>query len=443
MLVTKRRSNHAISKPIARPQGKQQPARKGAANLFSAVMPDGAWKDRRCFIIGGGPSLVDFDWSRLDGELVIGINRAFEKIDPTIIYSMDARFWGWLEQGKISSESLQKFNDSQAYKVWLDTVNFPFPPDIFTIPCAGVNDFPRSLKDGMGGGCNSGYGAINLAYALGANPIYLLGYDMLGDGHGKQAWWHKGYPAVQRDNVYARFIKYISSVAPILKDAGVRVVNLNPYSGLSCFEFGSMGDIASVSRPLVVCYYTTGTGYEREVVRLKASLKRLGMQSDIEGVPNLGSWQKNTMFKATFIKRMQEKHPGRALLFVDADAEIMRYPALLDNLTDVDVAVHYRDWGARRPLRKPSRELLSGTLYLGATENARRIVEAWVGENRRRPTGVWEQQNLQDVLERTPDKRVMELPAAYTCIFDQMPEVEEPVILHLQKSREYKREVGL
>ena len=43
--------------------------------LFPNTLEDDTWKGRRCFIIGGGPSLRGFDFSSLKGELVIGVNR--------------------------------------------------------------------------------------------------------------------------------------------------------------------------------------------------------------------------------------------------------------------------------------------------------------------------------------------------------------------------------
>ena len=33
------------------------------------LLEDGAWAGRRCFIVGGGPSLKGFDFRRLKGEL--------------------------------------------------------------------------------------------------------------------------------------------------------------------------------------------------------------------------------------------------------------------------------------------------------------------------------------------------------------------------------------
>ncbi|GAG00227.1 unnamed protein product, partial [marine sediment metagenome] len=34
-------------------------------------MPDGAWNGKPCFIVGGGPSLKGFDWTKLNGHRTI------------------------------------------------------------------------------------------------------------------------------------------------------------------------------------------------------------------------------------------------------------------------------------------------------------------------------------------------------------------------------------
>ena len=38
-------------------------------------LPSGSWRGEKCFIIGGGPSLQNFDFLQLLGEKVIAINK--------------------------------------------------------------------------------------------------------------------------------------------------------------------------------------------------------------------------------------------------------------------------------------------------------------------------------------------------------------------------------
>lgn len=212
------------------------------ADSLSCELQDDAWAGSRCFIIGGGPSLKEQDLSRLQGELTIGINRVFDRIDPTLIFAADSRFYKWLQSGSLGARTLARYHDCQARKVWLKTDDHEFGPEVETIPYRGTFKCGGPLATGIFSGSNSGVGALNLAVALGGNPIYLLGFDCHSRG-GPQQWSHDGYPEVQGDEVYKNFRQEFERLAPILQEQGVRVVNLNPDSSIRCFEFGSLADI--------------------------------------------------------------------------------------------------------------------------------------------------------------------------------------------------------
>ena len=85
------------------------------------VLPDQAWKGHPCIIIGGGPSLIGFNWRLLRGWRTIGINRAFEKFEPTILFSLDLRYLKWILGRRYGQESIDRFKASPGYKVWLTT----------------------------------------------------------------------------------------------------------------------------------------------------------------------------------------------------------------------------------------------------------------------------------------------------------------------------------
>ena len=217
---------------------------------FFQVMQDGAWKGRRCFILGGGPSLKGFDFSQLKGELVIGVNRAYEKFPCSILFATDENYYQWLTEGKMGAEARKKFDEFEGYKVWLE-IKKRFKG---TYSVQGLNGkgLSFSMKQGIYHGENSGFGALNLAVCLGANPIYLLGYDMKGKG-GLQDWWHKGYPQTQGEGVYKKFMPYFDHVAPILEEKGIEVRNMNRDSALRCFKFA---DLKQVDKSLTVYNYT-------------------------------------------------------------------------------------------------------------------------------------------------------------------------------------------
>jgi len=206
------------------------------------IFPDGAWRDHRCFIIGGGPSLKGFDFGRLRGEKVIAINKAFFDVPwADIMFSIDRAFLDLIISGKFGENYRQAFESFGGVKLWLDIFKSSYPPGIYFVPSAGKIGWTRSLREGLFHGQNSGYGALNLALVLGANPIYLLGYDC-SRGPGGETHYHDGYPCGLKPEDLNTFRSDFEAGMPLLpRDR--RIVNLNPDSALRCFEFGRLEDI--------------------------------------------------------------------------------------------------------------------------------------------------------------------------------------------------------
>jgi hypothetical protein len=213
------------------------------------VLPEGSWAGRPAVCIGGGPSLIGFDWHRLDGWLTIGTNRVFERHDPTIIFTMDRTFYVNVIGGRYGAAAREAWERSRALKALLKAANRPGLDGVFSIPIYrnyvhGRTAFSFSLAGGLGHGNNSGYGALNLAVCLGANPVYLLGYDMkhsAGRSH-----WHEGHPRPQREHTVTSFILGFNRASLEIAHRGISVVNLNPDSALKCFEFR---DVNMILRP--------------------------------------------------------------------------------------------------------------------------------------------------------------------------------------------------
>jgi len=226
-----RMTDPEVDKIIAHPWFPLEPKR-----LFYKVIGDGAWAGQRCFLIGGGPSLRGFKFDRLKGEKIIAINRAFEFcMHATILFSMDSRFYDWVIRDHIpASMARRRFYQFQGYKVFLDTGNYPFE-NVYYLKWSGRREgFTKSMTAGLCSGINSGYAALNLAYCLRANPIYLLGFDMQYDHLGSH--FHTGYPTRDHEHRLKVFADYFNQIAPVLKEQGFKVYNLSPNSALECFE---------------------------------------------------------------------------------------------------------------------------------------------------------------------------------------------------------------
>lgn len=229
-------------------------ARRGTiANPVYSILRNGEWKDERCFLIGGGSSLRDFDFSRLIGKgRIITINKGFLATPfADICFFMDERFYReWIVEGGFGSEIVDKFRAFPGLKVFLDIHGRNYWHEVYHIRDhpGGREGISSSLQEGLYHGGNSGYAALQLAIVLGCNPIYLLGYDMKFGQDGK-THWHEGYPAnkdespLPGEQTYHGFASNFMNLAPKLKEKGIKVINLNPDSGLKCFEFGDIGDV--------------------------------------------------------------------------------------------------------------------------------------------------------------------------------------------------------
>jgi hypothetical protein len=197
-------------------------------------------------------------------------------------------------------------------------------------------------------------------------------------------------------------------------------------------------DSATQHSFLVIAYYTVDTPYEGEAEVLKLSLESMGYSYLVCGVPNLGSWQKNTQMKAEFISLMLEEMPGQPLLYLDVDAIMVQAPLLLDGLQTDVAAVHF----AGRS------ELLSGTLFLGGTPLCGQVVQRWRHLNGQYPDTLpngkpaWDQRTLAMAIKGTPGVKFVELPQEYTWITELTQKHQPglaPVILHTRGAKRFKR----
>lgn len=182
-------------------------------------------------------------------------------------------------------------------------------------------------------------------------------------------------------------------------------------------------------KPLFVSFYTPT--YAGEAAELIRSLGVFGLGSDVRAVPDFGSWERNCGHKPEFLAGLRVEYPGIPLVWVDADARVIRRPELFDGLT-ADFAAHWLG----------STELLSGTLYFADTRAGNELLSAWADACRKAP-GDWDQLVLQRTMHAVPGLTIEQLPPEYTWIDGGGdPDISEhhygkrePVIVHGQASR--------
>jgi len=193
---------------------------------------------------------------------------------------------------------------------------------------------------------------------------------------------------------------------------------------------------------LVIAYYTENTSYEALAGNLKRSLQNFGLAHHIEAIKDLGSWEKNTHYKAYFIKEILD-HRNQDVLYVDVDAQFKAYPDLIQNL-DCDIAYRTQDFRWRAD------EALSGTLFLRNNERVKRFMDRWIQLNEATPAErmkpeTWEQKNMQRAQREMSELVYYNLPPEYTFIYDHMKMMypgTSPVIEHYQESRNVHKKMN-
>jgi len=192
-------------------------------------------------------------------------------------------------------------------------------------------------------------------------------------------------------------------------------------------------DTPGTAMPVFVAYYARGTDGERDIERLRASLERHGLEHYIEAMDDRGSWHGNVHYKPVFIQACLERFPDRAVVYLDADIVVERYPELFDGYgaeTGCDLAVHYWFRQEHGP------QLFSDVIYLANTPGCREAVAAWIAEQEFHPDLPLPQANLQTVVERLAERiDIRRLPKTYCHIVGWTRRNPNRVIAHFLPGR--------
>ena len=190
------------------------------------------WPNSKVFILGGGPSLNQMDFSGLKDHWVIGVNNS-----AFIGDFVDVLFFGDCKWYDHNREAIRAFggikvttcNRSQSFP----GVNHVFPGG----KSQGLFPNPQRIVWNR----NSGAAAINLAMHFGASRIVLLGYDMrVVDGKHN---WHNDHPTTPPESIYEkRFLPVFPAIAKDAKRFHLEIVNATPGSALLDFPMVSLED---------------------------------------------------------------------------------------------------------------------------------------------------------------------------------------------------------
>lgn len=188
-------------------------------------------------IIASGPSLTRADVARVEGSDVhiMGINLAYticNRLD--YLYACDASFW-------IRNYATVKSLPCKKYRLekTLARISYPGVEWLENDGTLGMSHEYPKIRTGQ----NSGYQALNLAYLLGYRKIILLGYDMQPGPRGKLHWHPDHESKNPPPSLLEAWVKNFEALAPLLKNAGVTVLNATKKTALTCFEKVKLTDV--------------------------------------------------------------------------------------------------------------------------------------------------------------------------------------------------------
>lgn len=95
-------------------------------------------------------------------------------------------------------------------------------------------------------GGNSGFQLINLAYMLGHRSVVLLGYDMGHDKGTPKHFFGEHPPALEKPSPYPKWVHIFNQAAPVMRSAGLTVINASRKTRLECFRRVTMDELVKL-----------------------------------------------------------------------------------------------------------------------------------------------------------------------------------------------------
>jgi hypothetical protein len=200
-----------------------------------------AIKGKTVFIVGGGTSALNVDFSLLQDEVVICINDSLADFpNATAIYWVDETWasenYDFLKAHKVP----HRFTSKPAQHI-----NYDRNGDPKTIAQAAV--LKRTSDNGYDPapdhicGNNSGVQVLNLVVNMKPKRIVLIGFDMQRDTITRKTHYHNKSRLPIQDHIYNDlFVPSMDGLAKGIEREGslVEIINANPNSALRCFKFG-------------------------------------------------------------------------------------------------------------------------------------------------------------------------------------------------------------
>lgn len=188
---------------------------------------------RTAIVIAGGWSVSQYDVADLRGpdRIVIGVNESSVLLQCDVALSMD-RLW--------TEHRWHRYFTTRTGELWIRRgadKSLPYHPRRRQFEC-DHGSFVMSDQPGVLNGSNSGMCALNYAFQLKPQRLYLFGFDMQRGPKG-QPYWHKTYEwrpeGATKPGKYRDWVPQFDCVATQFKRAGIDVKQVNNRSMIKAF----------------------------------------------------------------------------------------------------------------------------------------------------------------------------------------------------------------
>lgn len=185
-------------------------------------------------VIAGGWSVSQYDVADLrgHGRIVIGVNESAVLAQCDVGITMD-RLW--------AEHRWHRYFSTRAGDLWIRRgadKALPQHPRRKQFEC-DHESFDMSDDARIMNGTNSGMCALNLAFKLQPERVYLFGYDMQRGPKG-QPYWHKPYEwrpdGATKPGHYRSWVPQFDCIAYQFRERGIVVKHVNNRSKIRAFE---------------------------------------------------------------------------------------------------------------------------------------------------------------------------------------------------------------
>ena len=194
------------------------------------------------FIIGGGSSLKDFNFSKLKDKDTIAVNMAALDVpNPTYCITADSTIFRKVQEGyfkEVDTTWVLVTNPNHCSMKWQDgkfVSNHGFIYNLFCVNMiirnADVEGIGFDFKD-FKTGYNSGFSGFQLAVLLGYKKIYLLGFDL---ASGYQCHYHDRYKGrkIKTETFHKYHKNFIIALKRIKEETDIEVFSCSSISLLN------------------------------------------------------------------------------------------------------------------------------------------------------------------------------------------------------------------